>query len=125
MVITPSKKSQPFRVTQINPWSALKTGFMLSVAFSIVFTVTIIIFWVLLTAAGFLTTFGNALGDLLGTSTVDFPSLLSLPRVLGLCLVFSALQIALWSGSALVWSVLYNLVVGLTGGIQVSLKEDN
>jgi hypothetical protein len=98
---------------------------MLSVAFSIVFTVTIIIFWVLLTAAGFLTTFGNTLGDLLGTSTVDFPSLLSLPRVLGLCLVFSALQIALWSGLALVWSVLYNLVVGLTGGVQVSLKEDS
>lgn len=113
-----------WRLTQINPWSAVKTAFMLAVAASISLTVIVMLSWLLLRAAGVLTVFSDTLGDLLGTAVLDFPSLLSFSRVLGLCFLISAAQLITWPAGAFIWSVLYNLVVGLTGGIKVSIREE-
>lgn len=113
-----------WRLTQINPWSAVKTAFMLAVAASIALTVVVMLAWLLLRAAGVLSLLSDTLGDLLGTAVVDFPSLLSFGRVLGLCFLVSAAQLISWPAGAFIWSVLYNLVVGLTGGIKVSIREE-
>jgi len=115
---------QSWRLTQINPWSAVKTAFMLAIAASVSLTVVVLLGWLLLRAAGVLAVFSEALGDLLGTAVIDFPSLLSFGRVLGICFLISALQLITWPAGAFIWSVLYNLVVGLTGGIKVSIREE-
>jgi len=117
-------QDKSWRLTQINPWSAVKTAFMLAIAASLTLTVVVLLSWLLLRAAGVLTVFTDTIGDLLGTAVVDFPSLLSFGRVLGLCFLISAIQLITWPIGALIWSVLYNLVVGLTGGIKVNLREE-
>ena len=113
-----------WRLTRINPWSAVKTAFMLAVAAGITLTIVVLLSWLLLRSAGVLAVFSDTLGDLLGTAVVDFPSLLSFGRVLGLCFLISAAQLITWPAAAFIWSVLYNLVVGLTGGIKVSIREE-
>jgi hypothetical protein len=117
-------EEKSWRLTQINPWSAVKTAFMLAIAASITLTIVVLLSWLLLRAAGVLSVFSETIGDLLGTAVVDFPSLLSFGRVLGICFLISAIQLITWPVAALVWSVLYNLVVALTGGIKVNLREE-
>ncbi|MBM3669585.1 MAG: DUF3566 domain-containing protein [Actinobacteria bacterium] len=113
-------------VTRIDPWSVTKAAFMLALSLSIVLIVAVTVVWMTLNAIGVLNTLTTSVDDVIGSSVGGFSlvSALDFGRVLGATMVLSSVQIVLISALAAVFAFLYNLSVGITGGIEVVLSDE-
>jgi hypothetical protein len=114
-------------VSRLDPWSVMKTSFMLSVSIGIVLLMSAALLWWTLDVTGVFAAIGRTIDDVAGsgTSSFDFLSLVSFSRVMGIALVLTAIEIVLGSALATLFAFLYNLSVGLTGGLEVTLSEDS
>ncbi|MGI9135983.1 MAG: DUF3566 domain-containing protein [Candidatus Nanopelagicales bacterium] len=113
-------------VTHVNAWSITKAAFMLAVAIGIVLVVAVTVLWLLLNSIGVFDTLTRNINDVIGNSAnaVDLVGLLSFPTVIGATVVIASVEIVLISIFAGLFAVMYNLAVGLTGGIEVVLSDD-
>jgi len=113
-------------VTHVNAWSITKAAFMLALAIGIVLVVAITVLWLLLNTIGVFDTLTRNVNDVIGNSanTLDLVGLLSFPTVIGASVVIASVEIVLISIFAGLFAVMYNLSVGLTGGIEVVLSDD-
>lgn len=113
-------------VTRIDPWSVTKAAFMLALSLSIVLIVAVTVVWLTLNTIGVLNALTTSVDDIIGSSGGGFSlvNTLDLGRVLGATLVVSSVQIVLISALAAVFAFLYNLSVGITGGIEVVLSDE-
>ena len=108
-------------LTRADPWSVAKAAFMLGVTLAGVTIVATIALWLMLSAAGVFEAITGLFKDVSGSSSgVSF---LSLGRLVGLSMVVSAAEIVLLSVLSTLFAVLYNLSVGFTGGIEVTLTD--
>lgn len=108
-------------VTHLDPWSVAKSAFMLGLTLGGVTIVATIGLWLMLSAAGVFEAITGVISDASGSSaSVNF---LSLGRLIGLSMVVSAAEIVLVSVLATLFAVLYNLSVGFTGGVEVTLTD--
>jgi len=114
-------------VTRLDPWSVMKTSFMLAVSIAIVIVVAVAVLWMVLQVTGVFDSITRTVDDLTGTgtTTVDVGSLISFGRVMGVSLVLAGVEVILVSALATLFAFLYNLSVGITGGLQVTLSEDS
>lgn len=112
-------------LNRIDPWTVLKTAFVLSLGLAIVVIIAIMLLWVLLSASGTFDSFDQTLSDLGGTGStgVDVGNVLSFGRVMGFALLMAAFEIVMTSALATVITMIYNLTTGFTGGIEVTLSE--
>lgn len=113
-------------VTHVNAWSITKAAFLLALAIGIVLVVAVTVLWLLLNSIGVFDTLTRNVNDVIGNSanTFDLVGLLSLPTVIGASVVIASVEIVLISIFAGLFAVMYNLSVGLTGGIEVVLSDD-
>jgi hypothetical protein len=108
-------------LTRVDPWSVAKGAFMLGVTLAGVTIVATIALWLMLSAAGVFEAITGIFKDVSGSSSgVSF---LSLGRLVGLSMVVSAAEIVLLSVLSTLFAVLYNLSVGFTGGVEVTLTD--
>nr|MDA8436256.1 DUF3566 domain-containing protein [Actinomycetales bacterium] len=114
-------------VTRLDPWSVMKTAFMLSISIGIVVLMATALLWWTLDVTGVFAAVGRTIDDVAGsgTSSFDFLSLVGFSRVMGVALVLTAIEVVLGSALATLFAFLYNLSVGLTGGLEVTLSEDS
>lgn len=132
----PVRKSRPakaprrarLRLTRIDPWSVMKTSFLLSVAFGVVTFVAIFMVWSVLGAAGVWDSINSAVASVVegdnNTSEFDITAYVGMSRVLGFTLLVSVLDVILLTALATLSAFLYNLAAALLGGIEVTLSED-
>ena len=117
---TSERKAHLF-VTHLDPWSVAKSAFMLGLTLGAVTIVATVALWLMLSAAGVFDAITGVISDASGSSaSVNF---LSLGRLIGLSMVVSAAEIVLVSVLATLFAVLYNLSVGFTGGVEVTLSD--
>ena len=112
------------RLTRLDPWSVAKSSFMLGLTIAGVIIVATIVLWVLLSAAGVFDAITGLFNSVSGNSASLGVSFLSLGRLIGLSMVVSAIEIVLLSVLATIFAALYNLSVGFTGGITVTVAEE-
>lgn len=116
------------RLTRIDPWSVMKTAFLLSVAFAIVTFVAVLMVWSVLGAAGVWDSINTAVASIVDSDTseasFDVTEYVGMGRVLGFTLVVSVLDVVLLTAIATLTAFLYNLAAALLGGIEVTLSED-
>ena len=114
-------------LTRLDPWSVMKSAFMLAVAIAIVIIVATAVLWLMLTASGTISALTRTVDDIAGSgaSAFDLSGMLSFGRVMGITIMVSLMEVVLLSAMATLFAYLYNLAVGLTGGLQVTLTEDN
>ncbi|GAA5105128.1 hypothetical protein GCM10023339_00710 [Alloalcanivorax gelatiniphagus] len=116
------------RLTRIDPWSVMKTSFLLSVAFGVVTFVAIFMVWSVLGAAGVWDSINSAVASIVegdsGNSSFDVTDYVGMSRVLGFTLLVSVLDVVLITAIATLTAFLYNLAAALLGGIEVTLAED-
>ena len=111
-------------VTRLDPWSVAKAAFLLSLAIGIVIVVAVaVVFWTL-DSTGALDAVSRTVDDVLGTGGFDLLTTLEFSRVLGLAAVIASVEIVLVSALATLFAYLYNISVGLTGGVEVILSDD-
>jgi len=117
------RRTSKVTVSRIDPWSAARTAFIVSLAISLSLTVVVTIVWFFLSVTGVIDAIQGSFGNILGTGVQGGVSLFGFVRVLGLGLIVSAIQILTTSAAAALFAMMYNLTVSFTGGIKVSLES--
>ena len=113
------------RLVLVDPWSVMKVGFLLAIAAGVVFVVAISVVWAVLDAADVFGALSRTFNDITGSTTeLRIEDLVAYPRVLGISLLVSVLNVVLITALATLGAFLYNLVAGFTGGFEVTLAED-
>jgi Transmembrane domain of unknown function (DUF3566) len=113
------------QIRQVDPWSVMKLGFLLSLALGIVFVVAVALLWSLLDSGGVFDSINKVVADVANDQT-DFTvqGSLAFRRVMGVTLVLAVVQVVLITALATLAAFLYNLASGLVGGLDVTLVED-
>jgi hypothetical protein len=114
------------RLTHLDPWSVMKTSFLLSIAFGIVTVVAVFVVWSVLGAAGVWDSINQTVGDVVGDSAsgFDVQNYVGTSRVLGFTMIVAVVDVVLITAIATLGAFLYNLAAALLGGVEVTLAED-
>ena len=117
------------RLSRIDPWSVMKTAFLLSVAFGVVTVVAVLMVWSVLGAAGVWDSINQTVQDVIGdnasSSTFNVQDYLGTSRVVGFTVLVAAVDVVLLTAIATLAAFLYNMAAALLGGVEVTLAEDN
>jgi len=116
------------RLTRVDPWSVMKTAFLLSIAFAIVTIVSVMIVWSVLGAAGVWDSINTSVQNVIGgedSSNFDVENYVGMSRVLGFTMLISVIDVILLTAIATLGAFLYNMAAALLGGIEVTLVEDS
>ena len=112
-------------VTRFDPWSVTKAAFLLSLAIAIVLVVAVSVVWFVLDRTGVIVSLSGTVTDVVGgTSGLDLVTTLGFGQVIGATLIVASVEIVLVSALAGLFTIMYNLTVGITGGVEVVLSED-
>ena len=115
------------RLTRIDPWSVMKTSFLLAIAFAVVTVVSVFIIWSVLAAAGVWDSINQTVQDVVGgedASTWDVEKYVGLSRVMGFTLLVAVVDVILITAIATLGAFLYNMAAALVGGVELTLAED-
>jgi hypothetical protein len=132
---TPPKKGRPrgprrarLRLTRVDPWSVMKTAFLLSIAFGIVTVIAVAMIWQVIDAAGVWSSINSSINEVVaepGKPPFDIRDYVGTDRVLGFTMLVAAVDVVLITAIATLSAFLYNMSAALLGGIEVTLAEDN
>jgi hypothetical protein len=114
-------------VTHLDPWSVMKNSFMLAIALGIVMIVAVTVLWAMLSLSGTLDSVARTVSDIAGSGpqAIDVKEIFSFSRVVGTTSVLAGLEVVLMTALVTLFAFLYNLAVGITGGLQVTLTDDS
>ena len=108
-----STKTVNLKLTRINFWSAIRMGFVVTIALGIGTLLAFLILWVVLSAVGVT----NALSSQVGIQ-------LNLASVLSAGLTLAVFNIVLGTLLAGVYAAIFNLVARITGGLSVGFTNN-
>lgn len=110
---------------RVDSWSVMKVAFMLAVATAVVLITAVAAVWWALDYSGTFATLARNVDEVIGsgTTTFDLLTVLAFDRVMGVTIVVAALEIALVSVMAGLFAILYNLTVGITGGVEITFSD--
>jgi Transmembrane domain of unknown function (DUF3566) len=108
-----SAKTVNLKLTRINFWSAIRMGFVVTIALGIGTILAFLILWVVLSAVGVT----NALSSQVGIQ-------LNLASVLSAGLTLAVFNIVLGTLLAGVYAAIFNLVARITGGLSVGFTNN-
>jgi len=123
-----SPRRARLRLTRVDPWSVMKTAFLLAVAFGIVTVVSVFIVWSVLGAAGVWDSINATAQDILGdeaAGTFDITAYIGTSRVMGFTMLVAVIDVVLLTAVATLGAFLYNMAAALLGGVEVTLAEDH
>jgi hypothetical protein len=115
------------RLVHLDPWSVMKTSFLLSIAFGIVTVVAVAVVWSVLGAAGVWDSINQTVSDVLGGDSAqnfDVQNYVGTSRVLGFTMIVAVVDVVLITAISTLGAFLYNLAAALLGGVEVTLAED-
>ena len=115
------------RITHVDPWSVMKTSFLLAVALGIVTVVAVGVVWSVLAAAGVWESINATVSDVVGENGESFriEDYLGMSRVMGFTMIVAVVDVVLVTVIATLGAFLYNLAAVLLGGIEVVLAEED
>jgi hypothetical protein len=115
------------RLTRIDPWSVMKTSFLLSIALGVVTIVSVLMVWSVLGAAGVWDSINTTVRDIVGdqaSAPFTIQDYLGTDRVIGFTMLVAVIDVVLLTAIATLSAFLYNMAAALLGGIDITLVED-
>lgn len=109
------------RLRRIDPWSAMKTGFVFAIGLGIMYVIAAVLLYLFASAAGVFESFNSTFSELTGN---EGPFALTLVGVLTISLVFAVIEVVVTTLLFAVIAMLYNASASVTGGVSVKLGED-
>ncbi len=127
----PQPSYQPTRrvkltVARIDPWSAMKMSFLVSVALGIAGVVMVAVLWMILSGMGVFSELNRVIGQIAsdGENTFDIMDFIGFGRVLSLSIVIGVIDVILLTAISTLGAFLYNVCASLVGGLQLTLTDD-
>ncbi|MFV0632995.1 DUF3566 domain-containing protein [Demequina sp.] len=112
-------------VSRVDPWSALKMGFLLSVALGIMLVVAVYVIWQTLNGMEVFALVQKWVDDLFtGGTRVDIMPFFALNKWMSAATLVAVINVLLLSALAALGALLYNTVSKVVGGVYVTLTDD-
>jgi hypothetical protein len=113
-------------VSRVDPWSAMKMSFLISVALGIAGVVMVAVLWMILSGMGVFSEVNRLVGTIISDSEnpFDIMDFLGFGRVLSLSIVLGVIDVILMTALATLGAFLYNICSALVGGLQLTLTDD-
>ncbi len=112
-------------LTRIDPWSATKVGFMLSVAISLILIIALSVAWAVFMGSNAMTSINSLVSSSgLDSVTTGLTSIFSLSHVISVLVILGVFNTVLFTLLAAINAFLYNLTARLVGGLRVTLGDD-
>ncbi len=113
-------------VSRIDPWSAMKMSFLLSVALGIAGVVMVAVLWTVLEGMGVFDQVNGVIGQVIQDDGQKFDVLdfIGFTRVVSLSIVIGVVDVILITALATLGAFLYNVSSALVGGVQLTLTDD-
>lgn len=111
------------RLTRIEPYSLIRTGFLVSLSIAVTIITATFISYLVLAGMGVLDSIDALLGDLTGTDG-GFSATFTLPVVFVGSIVIAGFEIVVTTGLVALFGFIYNLTVPFTRGLQLTFAED-
>jgi hypothetical protein len=115
------------RLLRVDPWSVMKTSFLLSIALGIMCVVAVFLVYSFLSAAGLWDNVNSTVARLLGQRAgekFDINQYVTVSKVMGVTMLISAVDVVIITALATLGAFIYNLSASLLGGLEVTLGED-
>ena len=115
------------RVARTDPWSVMKVSFLLSIALGVVTVVGVALLWMVLDTAQVFSSVGGTVKQATGTDQnggFDLQSFLSFGHVMSFTALIAVIDVVLLTALATLGSFIYNTAAGMTGGVELTLAEE-
>lgn len=111
-------------VSRIDPWSAMKISFLLSVALGIATVIALAVLWSVLNGMGVFDQMNDIIAQVRGSSNFNVLDFVGLSRVISLGTVLAVVNVALLTALGTLGALLYNISAALVGGLTTTLTDD-
>ena len=111
------------RLTRLEPWSVIRTGFLISVSLAATIITATLIFYAVLAGLGVFDAIDQLFGDITGTSA-GLTETFTLPVVFLGSLLTAGFEIVVTTAMAGMFAYIYNLTVPYSHGLEMTLTED-
>ncbi|XVQ85864.1 DUF3566 domain-containing protein [Microbispora siamensis] len=114
---------------RIEPWSAMKFSFVVSLVCFVVLFVAVAVLYGVLSALGVFASITDTVNQLTsgaggaGAGTIDIGSWFEPVRILGYAALLGALNVVLITALSTLGAVIYNISADLVGGVEVTFSE--
>jgi len=123
----PRTRKARLRMIHVDPWSVMKTAFLLSIAVGIVTVIAVAMVWSVLGAAGVWDSINTTVQEVIGGesgSAFDVEDYVGTGRVIGFTMIVAVVDVVLITAIATLGAFLYNLAATLLGGLEITLAEE-
>lgn len=118
-------KQVRLKLRSIDVWSAVKAGFLISIALGIGTMVGAFLLWSVLANSGIFSSLGGLITSVLGDGNeFNLESQLSFSNVMSTATTLSLLNIVLTTALSAVWAVIFNLIAKIVGGVAVTFTNN-
>ena len=116
------------RLSRVDPWSVMKTSFLFSIAFGIMFWIATSVLWYVITSSGLFEAINAAIVDILAnsgdTEAWRIEDYVNGNKVLGIAALLAVINVVISTALGTLAAFLYNLSANILGGLELTLAED-
>ena len=119
------RKQVRLKLRGIDVWSAVKVGFLISIASGIGIVVGAWLIWSVLANSGVFSSIVGLLSSVLGEENAfNLESEFSFDNVMSTALTLALLNVVLSTALAAVWAVIFNVISKLVGGVSLTFTNN-
>jgi hypothetical protein len=116
------------RLSRVDPWSVMKTSFLFSIAFGIMFWIATSVLWYVITSSGLFETINLAIVNIISnpgnTEQFRIEDYINGNKVLGIAALIAVINVVISTALGTLAAFLYNLSANILGGLELTLAED-
>jgi len=116
------------RLSRVDPWSVMKTSFLFSIAFGIMFWIATSVLWYVITSSGLFETINAAIINIISnpgnTEPFRIEDYINGNKVLGIAALLAVINVVISTALGTLAAFLYNLSANILGGLELTLAED-
>lgn len=120
----PGPRRVRLSVSRVDPWSAMKLSFLLSVALGVMIVVAAAVVWFVLDSMQVFSDVEELLVSIGSENFLQLMDYLEFDRVMSFATIVGVVDILLLTALGTIGAFLYNIVAALVGGLHMTLTDD-
>ncbi|MGW4384263.1 DUF3566 domain-containing protein [Kitasatospora sp. NPDC004531] len=116
------------RITKADPWSVMKVSFLLSLAVGVIIIVASAVLWMTLDGLGVFDSLTSTLKDVTGSDSsgaFNLMDYIGFGKVMMFTTLIAVVDVVLMTALCTLAAFIYNTAAGFTGGIELTLAEED
>ncbi len=111
-------------ISRVDPWSALKLSFLVSVAIGIMLVIATAVLWFVLDSMHVWSQIDGLLKTLNSEALLQLGQFMEFGRVMSFSVVVGVIEIVLMTAFGALMALVYNVVAMLVGGLHVTVTDE-